>query len=64
MKPDAFGNCPECGARWGYHHEGKHYTELIGIYARGADRTVAWRCGSCAMDWPRGGVDWSKRDAS
>jgi ribosomal protein L37AE/L43A len=59
-------NCPGCGGdlRGGEippgdrdHFGGKaHFSRKIGIYDRGADRTVAWRCPDCGHEWARGAM--------
>ena len=55
--------CPECKSDlrgpeipevWRHHYAGKtHYHRVVGIYDRGSDRTVAWRCPDCGHGWSR-----------
>lgn len=54
-------HCPECKSdlrgpeipdEWKHHYRDKtHYSRVIGIYDRGRDRTVAWRCPDCGHGW-------------
>lgn len=30
-----------------------NYTQAIGIYDRGVDRTIAWQCPVCGYEWER-----------
>ena len=58
--------CPSCGVRWwdkpipdSHWRDGAkpgyptHYSNIIGIYDRGRDRTVEWMCPSCKTRWER-----------
>lgn len=64
VKMDNCDICPECGANWRgeliaeellHVYGGKtHYSRLIGLYSADYDRTVAWMCPDCGMQWPRG----------
>jgi transposase-like protein len=55
--------CPSCSAQlWDKeipepireHYSPPYwYMRRIGIYDRGCDRTVEWRCPSCSHQWPR-----------
>lgn len=54
---------PECGKSWigepipETHREhfggSTHFRRCIAIYDRDKDRTVAWRCPDCEMEWER-----------
>lgn len=50
-------HCPNCGAKWHTteipDHPGEFYSNLMGRYDLGRDRTVAWVCPSCQKEWPR-----------
>lgn len=30
-----------------------HFSQVIGVYDTGRDRTVAWRCPQCSGEWDR-----------
>lgn len=61
---DEPARCPKCDAdlrgelipealRAEYYGGKTHYLRAIGIYDRGRDRTVAWRCPDCGHEWRR-----------
>jgi DNA-directed RNA polymerase subunit RPC12/RpoP len=45
--------CPECKHHLFYEVNGKWYSRVIGLYDRGLDRTVSWRCPDCNHEWER-----------
>lgn len=36
-----------------YHGSATHYSERIGLYDRDLDRTTAYKCPKCGVQWKR-----------
>ncbi len=46
-------SCPSCGENMNDEKTGPPFSRRMGIYDRGQDRTVAWRCPFCKHEWER-----------
>jgi hypothetical protein len=70
LRIDKHGHCPNCGVSWdagpipqkyidqGFHKEGAHYSNLIGVQLvypdpNSYDGVCLWKCPSCGQIWCR-----------